>query len=62
MVKVEQVVMAVEVGVVSIFLQSCHLLSCSIVIDGKATSVDAGVACRRFSKQPLTILALVHVG
>ena len=39
--KVAQVVMAVEVGVVSIFLQSRHLLSCSIVLDGKATSVDA---------------------
>ena len=48
--KVEQVVLAVEVGVVSIFLQSRHLLSCSIVLVGKGTSVDAGVACRIYQK------------
>ena len=48
--KVEQVVMAVEVGVVSIFLQSRHLLSYSIILVGKGTSVAAGVACRIYQK------------
>ena len=48
--KVEQVVVAVEEGVVSVLLQSCHLLSCSIVLVGKGTSVDAGVACRIYQK------------
>ena len=42
---VEQVVVSVEGDVVSAFLPSRHVFSYSIVLVGKGTSADAGVAC-----------------